>query len=328
MKRLALCSLRSLFLVSCIGKTESTNTPPTVRIVSPEDGTVVDHTELLGLYAYAWDQEDAAQDLTAGWTSDLDGQITSVSVDEDNFSEINIGMLSAGTHQITVVVMDTYGATGEDTLSLVVNGPPSQPEIAFSPQEPRSSDDFSVVFDTPSEDPEGAEVTYTYEWRVDGAVFADLSGPTIESDWTLQGQVWSVTVTPSDGRIAGEPASAEVEVVNAVPSQPEIAILPEEFDVQMEDLVCVILTESEDADGDEVTYTVEWTVDGVDYTDAGDTYMVGDTVPATQLQAEQTWTCTITPSDGFEDGDSATVSLEVEYPDLVLDASTNNNMCT
>ena len=324
-KRMAPFLLFPLCLAACIGPIgdpKTTNTAPVVRIVSPQDGTVVDVGDLLGLYAYAWDEEDAAQDLTADWSSDIDGQITSVSVEADNFTEINIGMLSAGTHQITVVVMDTSGDTGEDTLSIVVNGPPTSPELAFSPQEPRSSDDFSVVFDVPSEDPEGLEVTYTYEWRVDGAPFGDLSGPTVTSDWTLQGQVWSVTVVPSDGSLEGEAVTAEVEIFNAAPTVPEIAILPEQFDVEMEDLVCVVLTESVDGDGDEITYTIEWDVDGVAFTEADTTYQAGDTVPAVQLQADQVWTCTVTPSDGFDDGESATVSLLVEYPDLVLDAST------
>ena len=116
---LGLCVV--LGLASCIGpvgdpKTE--NAAPVVRIVSPEDGTIVNVGELLGLYAYAWDEEDMAQDLTAGWSSDIDGQLTSVSVDADNFTEINIGMLSPGTHQITVVVMD---------LSLIHISEPTRP---------------------------------------------------------------------------------------------------------------------------------------------------------------------------------------------------------
>ena len=77
-----------------------------------------------------------------------------------------------------------------------------------------------------------------------------------------------------------------------------------------------------DGDGDDITYTVEWTVDGIEFTETDSTYLPGDTVPAAQLQADQVWACTITPSDDFDDGEAATASLLVEYPDLVLDAST------
>ena len=61
------------------------------------------------------------------------------------------------------------------------------------------------------------------------------------------------------------------------------------------DLVCAIDTGSTDADGDDTTYTIEWEVDGVAYTDATTTYVTGDTVPAADYSGGETWTCTVTP---------------------------------
>jgi hypothetical protein len=77
------------------------------------------------------------------------------------------------------------------------------------------------------------------------------------------------------------------------------------------DLICSIDTESTDADGDDITYTIEWDVDGVAYTDATTTYYTGDTVPYGDYSSGETWTCTVTPNDGYEDGDSASAEYEV-----------------
>jgi hypothetical protein len=77
-------------------------------------------------------------------------------------------------------------------------------------------------------------------------------------------------------------------------------------------LLCSIDTESTDDDGDAITYTFEWEVDGTSYTDATTTVETGDTVPSSDYSGGETWTCIVTPSDGDDDGDSATASYTLE----------------
>jgi hypothetical protein len=75
-------------------------------------------------------------------------------------------------------------------------------------------------------------------------------------------------------------------------------------------LTCTIDEESTDADGDPITYDFSWDVDGEGYTDT-DTHD-GDTVPADALGSDETWTCTVTPNDGDEDGPAGSDSYTTE----------------
>jgi hypothetical protein len=72
------------------------------------------------------------------------------------------------------------------------------------------------------------------------------------------------------------------------------------------DLVCLIDEASTDEDGDTISYSIEWEEDASSYTDAETTTETGDTVPEDDVGYNNTWTCTVTPSDGEEDGDSDT----------------------
>ncbi len=323
--RLLIPCLISLALPACDGpiKTpDSTNENPVVRIVAPNDGEIVNAQELITLQAFAWDLEDLAESLAVRWSSDVDGEITTGTVEEDDFTSVSIGLLSVGAHVITVSVQDSDGGVGEDWINMVINGPPSAPVVSISPSAPSTGDDLLVEFDVPSSDPEGEAISYTYEWSVDGAAYGDVTGDTVAASRTVQGQEWSVTVTPFDGRVEGEAGTASVLIVNSAPTAPEIAITPEELTGDMTALTCIIVVESEDGDGDEVTYTASWTLDGGIFLGSTDGTIVGDTVDVSYVQANQEWVCTMTPNDGYEDGDAATVSLTVTYPDLVVDGTT------
>jgi len=108
------------------------------------------------------------------------------------------------------------------------------------------------------------------------------------------------SVSPGDSGVSLDD-TGEVDLGSA-PTAPEIAISPED-PLYGEDLVCSILTESTDADGDAVTYAWAWTVDGAD---AG---VDGDTVSGDQVSAWQTWSCTVVASDGTHDSDPASAEV-------------------
>ena len=83
-------------------------------------------------------------------------------------------------------------------------------------------------------------------------------------------------------------------------------------DAGAQNLQCFIDYESVDADEDAVTYTFEWTVDGLAYSDATTTDEVGDTVPGEDIHEEEEWTCTVTPHDGDDMGTAGEVSTVIE----------------
>jgi hypothetical protein len=87
-----------------------------------------------------------------------------------------------------------------------------------------------------------------------------------------------------------------------------------------EELVCTIVTESTDDDGDAIDYTFEWDVDGSAYTDTETTTWDDDTVPGDALGDDETWTCTVTPDDGEDNGDPGSDSYYIETESTVCTA--------
>ena len=52
---------------------------------------------------------------------------------------------------------------------------------------------------------------------------------------------------------------------------------PSDLIEALDDLICEIDGDAYDADGDSLTYTIDWEVDGVAYEDATSTHDTGDT---------------------------------------------------
>ena len=67
--------------------------------------------------------------------------------------------------------------------------------------------------------------------------------------------------------------------------------------------------ESNDDDGDEVTYSMAWTVDTVEYSSALTTTWTDDTVDGADTSYAEVWECTATPNDSDDDGATATDSV-------------------
>ncbi|MGB0639827.1 MAG: LamG-like jellyroll fold domain-containing protein, partial [Myxococcota bacterium] len=76
-------------------------------------------------------------------------------------------------------------------------------------------------------------------------------------------------------------------------------------------LVCSIDEESTDADGDAISYTFEWDVDGSPFTGTDTTTYDNDTIPGDALGSEETWTCEATPNDGEDDGEYASATYDI-----------------
>jgi hypothetical protein len=110
------------------------------------------------------------------------------------------------------------------------------------------------------------------------------------------------TASADDTAATDDTASADDtgEAQNAAPSAPTVA-LSDVSPLSGDSLTCTVVTDSVDPDGDDVTYTYSWTVDGQDAGESGDTVVVGDW---------QEWACSVVASDGALESDPATVSAQ------------------
>ena len=116
-------------------------------------------------------------------------------------------------------------STGAGTVD-TPNHLPSRPEVEITPDGPHASDDLVVEIVSPSLDSDDDAVTYRYVWSVDGVIREELQEDTVPSVYTLKDEVWSVTVTPDDGRGEGESDAAETTIANTLPEVAWVGIDP------------------------------------------------------------------------------------------------------
>lgn len=185
------------------------------------------------------------------------------------------------------------------------NGAPGAATVGISPADPTDADDLACEVRTPAADPDGDPLSYRYAWTVDG-VDSGLSGEAVSASSTSAGQAWTCSVTANDGALDGPPASAIVTIVhdNRAPSAPTVSVSPAEPG-DHDDLLCEVTGEGVDPDGDAVSYTYAWTLNGAD------TGLDSATVSAGLTSPYQTWTCTVTPTDGSLSGEPGAASVSV-----------------
>ncbi len=208
------------------------------------------------------------------------------------------------TWLLQVLASDAAGAMAEAWAEVeIANTAPSLAGAVIAPQ-PFSVSDTPVCTEAGFEDADGDEAANLYAWFIDGALVEGAEESALDTSLVQRGDLVSCQITASDGDAVGNTvSSAEVEVGNAPPSAPVVDIMPFK-PVAGQGLVVVISEEGVDPDGDEVSYTTEWTVDGVYY---GDT----NAVQGEDVSAGQTWEVAVTPSDGEAEGEAGTASVTV-----------------
>ncbi len=205
------------------------------------------------------------------------------------------------------------------------NTAPEVSSVSLSPSLVYTDDTVSASVSTNDDD--GDSVTLSYAWYVDGGLVSSTGSSLSGVSWFDKHQSVYVVVTPTDGTDSGSAlSSSSVSVLNTAPTAPVVSIDPSDPRAGLDDLLCQVDTASTDADGDSITYTVSWDVDGVDYlaggSDTGDTgapwvgayttSWTDDSVPAEDTVAGETWTCTATPDDGEDDGSTASASVTID----------------
>ena len=166
-------------LVACGGTGNNIgvyNTPPEVSIVNPPDGVVVDEGQVIEFEAAVADDLDRDQDLAIRWSSSKDGELEGLYIVEEGFTRMQTGNLTDGNHDITILVTDTKGESGLDTIQVVVNDLPEAPEVTIvrpattgsAPDEGLEGERFEfVVLVSDSRDAPG-DLSLTFRSDIDG----------------------------------------------------------------------------------------------------------------------------------------------------------------
>jgi hypothetical protein len=186
---------------------------------------------------------------------------------------------------------DLDGVAGSAVVTILNTAPVAT--VAFNPEAPVTGDDLRAV--PTATDADGDPVTFTYAWALDAVPQSDVSDR-ISAERTEHGQVWSVTVTPADAEEAGAPVVGEVAIANDPPVMLAVTLAPESPTVR-DNVVATV--ESADADGDDVTYTYTWFVDGTEVQSGS-----GSTLPDGLFAKHQRVTVEVVPNDGIDDGEA------------------------
>jgi len=229
--------------------------------------------------------------------------------------------------RVAVTPRDGDGAGPTGFLQFEIgNAPPVIDEVTVQSVKVNTNDVISVS--AKATDADGDAIELKYRWMKDsgsGAVeIAGQLGNTLDGETQfdagdeIYAEVWGF-----DGRSDG-PAKASplIEVVNGAPGAPAASVAPE-APFEDEDLVCSLVETTQDPDGDEVKYRVEWQVDGAPFVASTTTVIEGDTVPASATSSQETWTCNLVAYDDSGAERVGTAEVFVDARSGCLDGTTD-----
>jgi len=192
--------------------------------------------------------------LDASGSSDPDGKIESYRWTEDGVElstrESFNKIFDAGRHEITLVVTDDFGNTGEDTLEILVNCAP----IADAGPDMTVPEGALVHFNASNSSDSDGNTLY-YEWKEGGGGILNLAQ---SFDMVLPVGTHSITLTVTDGYGATDTDRVAIEVT-AVDQKPPIADAGSDQEVLIGTAVRLDASGSTDPDGEIVKY--EWLED-------------------------------------------------------------------
>jgi hypothetical protein len=285
--------------------------PPELTIVAPYDGALWNEGTTVAFQATVVDGDEAPESLGVRFSSSLDGVLFDGAPDTTGGVSFTNEALSRGVHTVTATATDADGFYDEEVVTFTINGTPLAPGLSLTPDPPRTDDDLAVVITGGSVDPEGESVSYRYAWSRNGVPSTASTTDVLPASATAKGETWTVEVTPEDPHGSGEMNSVSTVIANTAPATPTVTIDPTDPEEGVDTLVCEVGYPTFDADGDTVTYTVGWTVDGVAYSGATTTTLLDDTVQGSETVAEEHWVCSVTPDDGTEVGSAGVAAVDI-----------------
>jgi len=222
------------------------------------------------------------------------------------------GDLTGSTNPDTIV-MDGH-KTVTANFTQVENTPPEASNLAINPSSPYTTNNFvgSYTYCDADGDPESGSEIRWYKDDVLQSAYNDLD--TVPSSATAKGQTWYFTVKPKDGTDFGTlQTSPSVIIQNSPPTAPVVDVTPDHPQIT-DDLVCTVIVESIDPDGDPVTYRYEWYRNGeLQPGLTMETQELSVTIDSSNTAVGEAWKCVVTPY-GSDPGSSASDQVIIEGP--------------
>ena len=204
----------------------------------------------------------------------------------------------AGEYSVTFTVADEHGGVARETIILTVGETNQAPELAdVGNQNAGVGKVLTIILE--GSDVDGDELTYSIEGEPTGASLSEQTFSWKPS--ATQVGTYEITFTVEDGRGGSDSQSVTINVeANQIPELASIG-----HQTIGEGKVLMIILEGRDADGDELTYSIEGEPTGASLSEQTFSWKPS----ATQVG---TYEVTFTVEDGRGGSDSQNVTINVE----------------
>lgn len=194
----------------------------------------------------------------------------------------------------TVIVTPSDDKEKGDSASAEITIQNTPPEVApvVEPSAPKTTDNIQIRANDSDADFDRVDVAYA--WTRDGTP-VNLDGFTLRSDATEKGQVWEVTITPSDDEGPGLSQTLEITIGNTPPVFEKAKIRPTL--VNRGDVISCLGEGWFDEDGDLEDYQTTWKVNGAEVS-------TEPTLELIDFVRNDRVDCTLTAFDGTDVGNS------------------------
>lgn len=281
------------------------NSPPNCSIVSPnsqEVGVVGENMNFVGLVT---DNEDILSELSASWTSSIDGVLGSVSPTSSGDILFSTSLLSVGSHSIRLEVFDSQSSCADEIFLTVGEPPLVQIDVPLDGSTYNEGEIITFVGLLSDDSTQENQLVLSWTSNIDGefsnnpAASSGMAQTTI-SDLSVGSHLISLSAMDMDGLIGD---AVIVININGLPSQPSLSISPNPATTS--NTLEATAYGSIDPENQSVSYSYIWFVDGVLSSHTG------STLPSSATSKGELWLVESTPSDGHGSGPVGSDSLEI-----------------
>ena len=269
-----------------------------------------------GVLANDTDPDNGPFPLTAVLVTNTSPSAASVALNSDGSFTFTPVSGFTGTATFTYQASDGLATSNIATATITVTNQPPVATVNLNTSSPMTNDTLTAT--ATRSDPNGDQVTLTYVWSVNGTVVKTTANSNNLTD-TLdlsqagngdEGQTVTVQVVPNDGTVNGTMVSASATVLD---SSPTATVKLNTSAPKTNDTLTATATTA-DADGDPVSLTYIWKVNGNVVKTTTNSSNLTDTLDLSQTgngDEGQTVTVQVTPNDGTMNGTTVSASATV-----------------
>ncbi len=219
-----------------------------------------------------------------------------------------VGTTACGGSDEAAVAAPEAPPKVERTAKTGTNHAPGIRSLRLAPAEPIEGARVHAIVAVADQD--GDPIEIGFEWHISGRQIPSGEASIVLKGVTKRDRI-EVAVKASDGKLQSDTARAEARVQNRRPTVIGIAIRPQPEVEPGETLV--VTAQANDPDGDSISYSYRWRVNGQLQMDTGDSFETDSLTKGDEIQA------IVVASDGSEDSDdleSVVVRVGNAYPEI------------